>query len=171
MLNLRVLAAGAVTIVIMAVVVWVVLFSEARNTAPTLPPAGEEPWLGATQLAGAWRLVQAQPYREGNCAGSDGTFYHLTLGAPQKLVPTLSGAMNVRLTRSGGDAACRRFDRRMAYDIVVARGPNSLLEMTMTATSCSEDGKDCPLVDRKIYFRPQPDMLVFGENRLTRYRP
>jgi hypothetical protein len=171
MLNPRVLAGGVVTIALMAIVAWVFLLSGPPKGAPTLPPLPDEPWPGATQMAGAWRLVQEKPYREGNCAGSDGSFYHLTLEHPRKLVPTLSGAMNVRLTRSGGDAACRRFDRRMRYDVLVARGPASLLEMTMTATSCSEDGKDCPLADRKIYFRPLADALVFGENRLTRYRP
>ena len=77
--------------------------------------------------------------------------------------------MTVRLGRSA--AACRSFDRRMTYDVSISPGPNRLLEMIMTARSCNEDGKDCPLVDRKIFFRPEPDALVFGENRLVRSAP
>jgi hypothetical protein len=167
MWNLRVLAGGAATIVILAVVAWAILVREAPKPAPPVA-APNEPWPGAAQLAGSWRQLQEQDYREANCRGRDGSFYHLTLEPPKELVPTIVGAMNVRLTRSGGEAACRRFDRRMSYDVSISPGPNSLLEMVMTATSCSEDGKGCPLVDRKIYFRPGPDVLLFGENRLMR---
>ena len=170
MFNLRVLAAGSVTIVVVAIVGWALLLREAP--APALPPMAAlgEPWPGARALAGTWRLAQQMDYREASCRGRDSSVYRLTLEPPKPLVPSISGTMTVRLARSGGEAACRRFDRRMTYDIGVVQGPGKLLEMMMTATSCSEDGKDCPLVDRKIFFRPEPDALVFGENRLTRGR-
>ena len=170
MLNLRVLVAGGMTIVIMAIVAWVFLLSGPSTRVPTLEPIPDEPWPRARFLAGTWRLAREEDYREASCRGRDSSVYRLTLEPPKPLVPSISGIMTVRLARSGGEAACRRFDRRMTYDIGVVQGPGKLLEMMMTATSCSEDGKDCPLVDRKIFFRPEPDALVFGENRLTRGR-
>ena len=170
---MRLIAAG-LTLSFMALAAWLFLMPDAPKPPPQAATAGEA-FAGAGALVGSWRLSRDQAYREGRCQGLDTTEYALRLDAPKSaLLDFLSGVMTIRVVRnatSTGGGFCPELDRTDVYDVRVVPGPAPLMEMTMTARSCIADGRDCPLVDRRLFFQPARDGLLFGKDRLTRVQP
>ena len=170
----RLIAAG-LALSLLALVAWLFLRPEAPKPPPSQTATGGEAFAGAGALVGSWRLARDQAYREGRCQGLDTTEYALTLEAPKSaLLDFLSGAMTIRVARHAtatGGGFCPELDRTDVYDVRVVPGPPPMMEMTMTARSCTAGGKECPLVDRRLFFQPEKDALVFGKDRLTRVQP
>ena len=162
-----VIAAAALAATIIAAVGWFLL----RPEAPP-PPANAEPWRGARALAGTWRLSQEQPYELGFCKGVDLSIYELVL---DKINATsVTGRMTIRFTHqagrptAGGTGPCPEHKRGGDYDVRLAKDGFGQMEMTMTARSCNDGGKPCPLADVQGNIKRENDVLVFGTSRMQK---